>query len=151
MNKLLICPFMALFLTAGAVYYMMGSDITAVRAQGLPTATEDEDARLQVMPHDFVAYSSHYRVFIKLDRITGETWRFHAGNIQWTPIAEAKGQVLGTSDYNRYELVAHEFNKTPDSWDEVILRVDKATGDTWMYQATYRQWKRIDTTVNTPR
>ncbi len=121
---------------------LVGYAIDSAHAQVIPSAPNAEPG-FQILPHDYLVVGAHYRIFVKMDCQSGQAWRFHAGNLKWTPIAEPAEHTPGAPLEGRYELIAHEFHNRGDSWEEAILRADTSTGRLWVYQAMQKSWRLI--------
>ncbi len=123
-------------------------------AQELVSEIETVDAwadpRYQFIEHYYVQTTGvRYEVFLRLDRETGQTWRFHAGDAVWTPILEPNGETLPSEPgMNRYELMAHEYRDTYGRQQELFLRVDFVDGQSWRYRGLAANWEAIP--VNLP-
>jgi hypothetical protein len=118
-------------------------------AQELVAEVEQIDAaadpRYQFIEHFYVQTTGvRYEVFLRLDRETGQTWRFHAGSPVWTPIFEEDGKVLPSEPgLNRYELMAHEYRDSYGQQQELFLRVDYVDGQSWKYRGMAANWEVI--------
>jgi hypothetical protein len=96
------------------------------------------------MAHNFTAGSVEQEIFIKLDRYTGQTWRFHASNPRWDAIPEASNsRARGASESSRYELLPHDYLDQKGESRELFLRVDMVTGFTWSYQGAAGTWQDV--------
>ncbi len=115
---------------------------TSAAAQDESPLTHKSDSRWHVIAHDFTVYGVDYRVFVKLDHHSGQTWRFHAFNMKWIEIEEPKTGPDGSSAQPRYELHVHDarVNGVPV---EFLIRVDRFTGHSWIYNGNYPAWKLI--------
>lgn len=101
--------------------------------------------RFQFIEHYFTqANGVQFEIFLRLDRETGQTWRFHAGRPTWTPIGEPSGTVLASdSGVNRYELKSHEYHDALNQQQELFLRVDYVDGHSWKYRGMADAWEEI--------
>lgn len=113
-------------------------------AQEFFDAVDDPEWRYQFMAHNFTTGGVNQEIFIKLDRFTGKTWRFHASNPRWEPIPESSGgRPLGSSDTSRYELIPHDYLDQKGESRELYLRVDMVSGFSWTYQGAGGTWQDV--------
>jgi hypothetical protein len=120
---------------------------TRLAAQELPLSIEDPELRFQFMAHNFSTNGVEQEIYLKLDRFTGKTWRYHASNPRWEPIPEAKnGRPRGASGTSRYELLSHDYFDDKGEAKELYLRVDMVTGYSWTYQGIAESWTDVPQT-----
>jgi hypothetical protein len=118
-------------------------------AQELTTQVEmfeaDSSPRFQFVEHFFTqANGINFEVILRHDRQTGQTWRFHAGRPNWTPIGEPSQTVLASDEgVNRYELMSHVYRDALGQQQEVFLRVDYVAGTSWKYRGMADTWEEI--------
>ncbi len=103
-----------------------------------------EDVRFEFMPHNYYAGGFEQEIFLKLDSYTGQTWRFHASNPRWSPIPEPKqGSARQAGIVTRYELFTHDFMDQNGDEQQLVMRVDSVTGNTWTYRGATAAWSDI--------
>lgn len=122
---------------AGAAFAQAPDDLPA------PAAKADV-GRYQIDTHDF-SYNGHdYEIFLKLDRHTGQTWKFNASSPKWTLIAEAKeGPAPEATDHNRFELFVHDYTTDKGAAEEMFIRLDKETGQSWTFRGINPAWQPL--------
>ena len=69
-------------------------------------ASQNSDQQWQVIAHDFTVAGFDYRVYVKLNRHTGQTWRFHAFNLKWIEVGEPQPTHLPIYAEHHYEMFA---------------------------------------------
>ncbi len=137
MNLRQSCLSLALLTMIGAYAAAQAPDLPA------PTVSRADAPRYQVDTHEFSYNGYDYEVFMKLDRHTGQTWRFHASKATWTPIAEPKDAGPEPTDHNRYEFFVHDYRKASGGDEEMFLRMDMEAGKTWYYRGVFAGWKEL--------
>lgn len=106
----------------------------------------DRELRFQFLAHAFAVNGTEQEIFLKLDTYTGKTWRFHASSGKWQPIAEqANGFPRPEETFSRYELMSHDYFDTYGEEQELIMRVDMVSGNSWTYRGANGIWKDIPT------
>ncbi len=109
-----------------------------------PAAAQAEVGRYQIDTHDFTYNGHDYEIFLKLDRHTGQTWRFNASNPKWALIAEAKeGPSPEATDHNRFELFVHDYTTESGAAEEMFIRLDKETGQSWTFRGVNPAWQPL--------
>ena len=122
---------------------LMGTWSSYARTQEF-SAEDEFEPRYQFMVHDAIVDGTPYEIYLKLDRHTGKTWRFHANKGRWTSIPEAKkGRIPQKSNQVRYELLPHEFVDPKGETKELYIRADMLGGDTWMFRGLKASWQEI--------
>lgn len=106
-----------------------------------PALAEAEE-RYEFMAHTFAANGAEFEIYVKLDLYTGKTWRFHAGTMKWTAIAEPDRGRPNADEKNRYELHSHDYSLRGEP-TELIIRADLVSGNTWFYRGTYKSWQQV--------
>jgi hypothetical protein len=110
-----------------------------------PAPENENELRFQIMPHNFMVNGVEQEIFLKLDRYTGKTWRFHASNPRWTVIQEpASGHPRESGKQLRYELYAHDYFDQNGDEQELCLRADLVTGYSWTYRGASGAWKDVE-------
>lgn len=106
---------------------------------------DSADPRYQFIEHYYTNSNGFkYEVFLRLDRETGQTWRFHASQPTWSPIGEPAGEILPSEPgINRYELLSHEYRDGYGQQQELFLRVDDCNGASWKYRGMADAWESI--------
>lgn len=113
-------------------------------AQDASSPFEDKELRYQFMAHNFIVDGIEQEVYLKLDRFTGETWRFHASNPRWVSVPEtASGAARESSSQSRYELLPHNYFDQNGDPQELYIRADLVTGNTWVYRGANGTWRDI--------
>jgi len=103
-----------------------------------------DDLRYQFMAHSFLVGGIEQEIYVKLDTYTGQTWRFHASDPRWSAIPEtAKDYSRDASSLSRYELHTHDYLDTNGDPQEIILRADVVTGNSWTYRGANGNWKEV--------
>ena len=107
-------------------------------------AAQPED-RFQVAVHDCVKDGTSTEILLKLDRFTGQSWRFEgAREGKWILIPEQNEREKPSSgDASRYELVCHSFTKDGND-HEIYVRFDRQTGKSWRWSGNEPGWKAIE-------
>jgi hypothetical protein len=121
-----------------------------VGAQELQTqlaisTSPEADARLryQFTDHFFTQRGQQFEIFLRLDKFTGQTWRYHASQPSWTLIPEADGSSPSLDRENRYELLSHVYRDQLGTEQEMFIRVDYIDGRSWRYQGMAGTWDEI--------
>lgn len=101
--------------------------------------------RFQIAVHNFVRDGQEVEVLIRLDRHTGKTWQFNAGQHRaWKGIPDDNdGPKPTAGDLPKYELVCHNFSKAGKEY-EVYIRFDQQTGRSWQWKGAEPAWKIIE-------
>jgi hypothetical protein len=135
-----------MFMTAcgGWAVYVSAQELQDLLAT--PPGSESQDAlRYQFVDHFFMQNGSRYEIFLRLDRATGQTWRFHASQPGWTEIDESAESLPSTDGKeNRFELMSHVYNDEGGNQHELFLRVDFVDGRSWKYKGMDKSWTEIE-------
>jgi hypothetical protein len=123
---------------------LMGACASSALAQDASLSNDKKELRFQFMAHNFLVDGIEQEVYLKLDRFSGETWRFHASNPRWVPVPEtSSGIARESSSQSRYELLPHNyFDQNGDS-QELYIRADLVTGNTWVYRGANGTWRDV--------
>ncbi len=114
----------------------------AIKSVAPNNETQD---RFQIVPHNFTVNGIEQEIFIKMDRFTGKTWRFHASSPRWTVIAEpTTGRAREGDNRARYELLTHDYFDQNGDEQELCLRADLVSGFTWTYRGASGAWKDVE-------
>lgn len=125
-----------------AVFVAVGA--TGATAQDAVSPPAKQELRYQFMAHNFIVDGVEQEVYLKLDRFTGQTWRFHASNPRWTPVPESSsGYVRETGTMSRYELLPHNYFDQNGDPQELYIRADLVTGLTWVYRGANGTWRDV--------
>lgn len=135
-------------LTGGGWALYAGAQEIAAEVEKIDTMA---DPRYQFIEHFYTQSNGlKYEVFLRLDRETGQTWRFHASRPIWTPVGEQENEVLlRESGVNRYDLKAHEYRDSLGQTQELFLRVDYIGGDSWKYRGMADAWEPLALVADT--
>jgi hypothetical protein len=113
-------------------------------AQDAASPSDSKELRFQFMAHDFIVDGLEQEVYLKLDRFTGETWRFHASNPRWMLVPEtSNGIALEAGNQSRYELLPHNYFDQSGDPQELYIRADMVTGNTWVYRGANGMWHEV--------
>jgi len=120
-------------------------------AQDSFSPSDKKELRYQFMAHNFMVDGIEQEVYLKLDRFTGETWRFHASNPRWVPVPETSGGMAReSSSQSRYELLPHNYFDQNGDPQELYIRADLVTGNTWVYRGANGTWRDVGQETQTP-
>jgi hypothetical protein len=123
---------------------VMVAGASGATAQDALSPPENKELRFQFMAHNFMVDGIEQEVYLKLDRFTGETWRFHASNPRWAPVPEAAdGIARDASSQSRYELLPHNYFDQNGDPQELYIRADLVTGSTWVYRGANGTWRDV--------
>ena len=129
--------------SGGWAVYVGAQEFQGLVAEA-PTDEAQDQLRYQFTDHFFVQNGREFEILLRLDRLTGETWRFHASQGAWTPIAEpSNGTRPVSSREQRYELMSHIYRDQNGVRHELFLRVDYVDGHSWSYRGMAGTWKNI--------
>ncbi len=133
---------LAITLSGGWTLYVGAQELQ--KEMGFGSESEAKSPRFQFVEHFFLKEGQPYEVFLRLDRQSGRTWRYHATQSGWAAIQESpKGAPDG--DYQgRYELLSHVYRNEQGIQLERMLRVDYQAGRSWMYDTAAGQWAEIE-------
>lgn len=138
-----------LVLTAGGSWAVYASaqelqDLLTPPAEGELPANQ----RYQFVDHFFTQNGRQFEVFLRLDRATGQTWRFHASTPTWTPIGEGEsGLPASDGKDNRFQLMSHVYTGADGAQQELYMRVDAIDGRSWQYKGMASAWEEIKVEV----
>lgn len=109
------------------------------------SSSENLDSmRYQFTDHVFLQNGRQLEILLRLDRFTGETWRYHASQSAWSPISEPDNSILPiSSGESRYELISHVYRDQLGRELELFVRVDFVDGNSWSYQGMSGSWDPI--------
>jgi hypothetical protein len=103
--------------------------------------------RFHFTEHFFLKEGQPYEIILRLDRQTGQTWRYHATQTQWTVVKESSGAAPAADYQDRYELLSHVYRNPQGIQLERMMRIDYLSGRSWMYETTAEQWNEIEIEV----
>ena len=122
----------------------LGMAAAAAQAQENITSLPANEPRYQFMAHNFIVDGVEQEIYVKLDRFTGKTWRFHVSTPRWVAISEpTQGLARLPGTAVRYELYPHNYLDQNGDSQELIVRADSDSGYTWMYRGATGSWKDI--------
>lgn len=124
---------------------VLAADCGAAQEASSAAATTEPEDRFQIAVHNFVRDRKDVEVYIRLNRLTGRTFRLNTtGAMRWQPIPEQKdGETLEVGDTPRYELCCHNITRGGKDL-EVFLRFDRQTGKTWSWSGTEPSWMAVE-------
>ena len=123
---------------------LLGLSSIALAQDELLTPIQDDDLRYQFEAHNFIVDGIEQEVYLKLDTFTGRTWRFHVANPRWAAIPEAsEARARGASNAKRYELYPHNYIDQNGDPQELFIRADLVTGNTWIYRGANGTWRDV--------
>jgi hypothetical protein len=113
-------------------------------AQDAVMPIDNDEMRYQFMAHNFIVDGVEQEIYLKLDRFTGDTWRFHASNPRWVPVPESTtGAAREAGSQSRYELLPHNYFDQNGDPQELYIRADLVTGSTWVYRGANGTWREV--------
>lgn len=129
--------------SGGWAIYVGAQDFQNLLTETSPGENRDE-LRYQFTDHFFLQNGRQFEVLLRLDRITGETQRFHASQGFWTSISEPEESPRPiASGENRYELISHVYRDQAGIQHELFVRVDYVDGTSWSYRGMADTWTAI--------
>jgi len=124
--------------------FLMVAWASGAIAQDASSPVDKKELRFQFMAHNFMVDGIEQEVYLKLDRFSGETWRFHASNPRWVPVPESgTGMAREASSQSRYELLPHNYFDQNGDPQELYIRADLVTGNTWVYRGANGTWRTV--------
>lgn len=105
--------------------------------------SEPKAPRYQFIEHFFLNQGEPYEIFLRLDRRTGQAWRYHATQPGWTMIKDAASLPAVGDLQDRYELLSHVYRNPDGIQLERMLRVDYESGRSWTYDPAASGWDEI--------
>jgi len=137
--------FIVMTIVGGWTVYVGAQEIQDLLVPAPPQGAEaEEQYRYQFVDHFFMHNGTRYEVFLRLDRITGRTWRYHASQPGWTEIGEEPGSLPARDGaVNRFELMSHVYYDESGTEHEQFLRVDYADGHSWKYKGMDKAWTAL--------
>lgn len=138
--------FIAMTVLGGWTVYVGAQEIQDLV---VPAAQRTDDAsdqhRYQFVDHFFIHNGIRYEIFLRLDRVTGKTWRYHASQPAWTEIGEdASGLPANDGAEKRFELMSHVYFDERGAQHEEFLRVDSIDGHSWKYKGLDKSWTALE-------
>jgi hypothetical protein len=138
--------FLAMTILGAWTVYVGAQEIQdlIVPAEALRDDRSADKHRYQFVDHYFMHNGIRYEIFLRLDRVTGKTWRYHASQAAWTEIGEeASGLPANDGTENRFELMSHVYYDEGGTQHEQFVRVDSVDGLSWKYKGLDRTWTAL--------
>jgi hypothetical protein len=110
----------------------------------LAPESQPKPPRFQFIDHFFLNQGQPYEVYLRLDRQSGQTWRYHATQSRWTVIREPSNAGPDADFEDRYELLSHVYRNDQGIQMEKILRVDYQSGRSWVYESMADRWMELE-------
>ena len=136
---------MAITITGGWTLYVGAQELQ--NQIGFSSETNAISPRFLFVEHFFLNQGQPFEIFLRLDRHTGQTWRYHATQSGWALIRESSNGTPEADSHDRYELLSHVFRNAQGIQLERMLRVDYESGRSWMYETTAGEWVELEIEV----
>ncbi|MCC7476795.1 MAG: hypothetical protein IT425_15500 [Pirellulales bacterium] len=133
---------LAITLTGGWTLYVGAQELQ--KEIGFGSVSEAKLPRFQFVEHFFLNEGEPYEIFLRLDRQSGLTWRYHATQSGWAAIKESSKDTLAGEQPDRYELLSHVYRNEQGIQLERMMRVDYQSGRSWAYDPAASQWAEIE-------
>jgi hypothetical protein len=131
----------AITLTGGWTLYVGAQELQ--NQIGFGADSEPRAPRFQFIEHFFLNQGEPYEVFLRIDRQTGQSWRYHATQTMWSMIEESSERDPQGGFHDRYELMSHVYRNPQGIQLERMLRVDYQSGRSWTYDPMASRWDEI--------
>jgi hypothetical protein len=129
--------------SGGWAIYVGAQDFQSLLTETSMSEGRDE-LRYQFIDHFFLQSGRQFEVLLRLDRITGETHRFHASQGVWTAVGEPSESPRPiASGESRYDMISHVYRDQAGIQHELIVRVDYIDGASWSYKGMSGSWTAI--------
>lgn len=138
--------FLAMTILGGWTVYVGAQEIQDLVVPAEARSDDESSAqhRYQFVDHFFMHNGIRYEVFLRMDRTTGKTWRYHASQSAWTEIGEeASGMPEVDGKEKRFELMSHVYYDEGGTEHEQFLRVDSIDGLSWKYKGLDKTWTAL--------
>lgn len=132
---------LAITLCGGWTLYVGAQELQKQTSFG--SESEPKEPRFQFLEHFFLNQGEPFEIFLRLDRRTGQAWRYHATQPGWSMVKDAASLPAAGEIPDRYELLSHVYRNPDGIQLERMLRVDYELGRSWAYEPSASRWDEI--------